>query len=345
MNLATLSNNNLLAPQIDPHTVLDQQAESDTPLIAKILLGIGGWLTAIFTIPLFGLIFGDILFRHDVERLAIVGIVVTALAVWVSRYRQTFVDQLTLAFGISGLVMISIGLWDLTDHDGLISWLALLVAVPLVYVFSKNTVLRFSSILVLSTTLILDLYDRNFSPLMGLLFHLGVLLVLASGLLKTNFWRPALLASIFGYFGFLFIHMLAHLEIGYHQQPSALESWLNIASICLGFPAIIYALTKPKSGKAIGFLVLLAAVFFGLSYFGGEGIAAAIGLLVIAKARNDRLLTGVALLALTVFVIAYYYFLGVPLLHKAYIMLGSGGALVALSIASRRIKTPINSQS
>ncbi|MCI5163410.1 MAG: DUF4401 domain-containing protein [Candidatus Electrothrix sp. AX5] len=75
-------------------------------------------------------------------------------------------------------------------------------------------------------------------------------------------------------------------------------------------------------------LALVATALLGI--FTTPGILVAIALLIMGRAFDDRILTGLAYLFLPCFLIVFYYALHIDLAYKSYIVAGSGLLLLAV---------------
>lgn len=352
MTLKELEENQWLAEGLSATDAANQafsDEQRELPWIAKLLMGAGGWLAAIFLGGFTALLFFEILDFNDEKGLVVIGLVYLAGAVLLSiKADHPFLNQLTLALGISGTVMIVVGFWDegRGGKDGLHSFLATIAICPFVYWLTKNEILKFSSVLTIFIVWFLyqqEGFGRRESPnVLPAIEGVLLVLVLVSGVLKTRLWRPGLIGCIGGMFLFLFLFL--NPEVNNKEDWQGVDPiWVSLVT-AIGFPVVLGMLTRPQKTVAIGFLVFLAALIFGTCYFGGIGIGASIGLIAVGRARNDRMLERIGILGLGVFVIAFYYFLGESLLTKSYIMMATGVALLALSISSNYLfqsKTPI----
>lgn len=311
-------------------SVLRSSAEADVtlPLIARIALGIGAWLAGIFLI---GFIVSVFDFREK-ESLTIIGGLLVMASVFLLRSKKShpFLEQLALAFGLAGYVMSLVGSSDLFANDLAGPFLvASILAVP-VYWFSPHSVQRFfagfwfwltwwgASIGNWSSGL-------NEPMFMGMLVAaLAVILAILGGVpkLSGSFWRPALWSAVAGLAGGLFwlTNNLAR------DFASGRVELIFGAAASLGIVAVLWHLLRP-GGKALTALVAAGVLLVGLALAGVPGVVASLGLMLLAHARGEGFLEGVAVMMLSLFLIAFYYHLGLPLNQKS-ITLMTGGALL-----------------
>lgn len=340
MNLSDLENQNLLVEAntvSDTEKLLNQGDSDDMPWIAKLLLGAGGWLAAIFLVGFTMLIFGT----GANEMAAIVmGCLYLTASIFLSRKTDhPFVSQLTVAVGIAGLVLVNIGVWDMGSNNGLFALIATFVICIVVNFFSKNGVQKFSS--VFSVYLIWWIYRLIERSGLGSSIPLIIAVITAciflSGLIKTKAWRPAMLGTVFG---LLFLLYLPLFPDRYINNWTSIDPLLLSVVIALGFGMVIWKLTGPEGSRAMIYLAAFIVLLYFISWLGNAGIAACLGIIVAAHARNDLSLKWFGILGLAVFVVAFYYFLGTPLINKSYLLLGTGAVLLIASAVIKKVTVP-----
>ena len=335
MTLHCLENENLLEEgktTLDAEEVLNPSGRQAIPWIAKLLLGAGGWLTAIFLGAFTAMLMSDMFGSNEEEIAAIVGLFYLATSIGITRIsNHPFLTQLTLAVGTAGIALTVFGLWDLGNFsNGLISVVVTLVLCAATYFVSRNGLLKYISILaVFITWWFFQLLDREgFDSSLPLSISAILAAAFLSGLIKTSFWRPALWGLISGLFFLLYLPLFPERYI---------ENWQNfdVASlstiIALGFGASLWTLTRPETMREMVAVILFTIFLCLITWFGTAGIAASLGVIVLAHARKDQSLKWFGILALAVFVIAFYYFLGKPLLSKSYLLMSTGVILLSIT--------------
>jgi len=103
--------------------------------------------------------------------------------------------------------------------------------------------------------------------------------------------------------------------------------------ITLAFMALVWKIidehgTSHSSGQSFAALAGVAAL--GAGALSSPGIVAGAATLVLAFDRRNRVLLGLAVIFLLVFGSAYYYSLGLTLLQKSGVLVGSGFLLIAI---------------
>lgn len=301
------------------------------PRIGWIALGIGAWLTGIFLIGFLVTLFG---IRNE-ESMALIGVLLVIASVFLLRWKKShpFLEQLALAFGLAGYVMSFIGSGDLFTNDLAGPFLvALLLLVP-VYWFSPHFVQRFfAGLWVWLTWWGTAMSHRSAGlgePLfLGMLLaSLAVILAILGGMPKFSgpFWRPALWSAITGLGG-----GLVWLTNSFDDRLLSVRvEWLFGAASSLGCVAVLWHLLRP-GGKGLAGLITAGVLLVGLALAGAPGVVVSLALMLLAHARGERFLEGVAVTMLTLFLIAFYYHLGLPLNQKSITLMIAGAFLLGL---------------
>ncbi len=335
MNLEDLEKENLLGDgktAFDAKQILNPPGKQTLPWIAKLLLGAGGWLTAIFLVAL-TMILMDKHLSSDKEVAAFVGVIYLAASILISRCNDhPFLSQLTLAIGTAGLALVVFGLWETGEPEGQISFAVTLLLCPAIYFLAKNEILKYLSIIAIFITWWIFQVANRQEMVSSIVPVISIILtaLFFSGIIKTRFWRPALLGLISGVF---FLLYLPQIPIRYFANSQVFDYMIVSAVISLSFGAATWNLVQPETIKVKAILIGFAAILFLIGYFGSPGIAASLGVIITARARHDATLKWFGILGLTVFVISFYYFLGTPLLSKAWLLLGTGAFLLVSAAA------------
>ena len=340
MKLSDLDRHELIregATMRDVESALFPEDKFAAPWIARLLLGVGGWLTALFVSGFTGLLLFETIGSNEQGLALGVGIVYLAVSVLLSRISDhPFLSQLTLAVGTAGFALVTFGMWEaFGKRDGFYSLWALMVLCPAVYWFSKNDTQRFSSVFVIF--LVWFLYKADYRSgqeyAVPLTVALCGTLILGSGMVRTSAWRPALFGMVSGLL--LLLYVVLAQQTGARQVEPVIDSVWIAGMIAAGFPVVLGILTKPLDPRRVILMVVLGAALMAIGWFGGGGIAACVGLLLVGRARNDRALIWIAIIGLAVFIIAFYYFLGESLLTKSCLMMGTGIGLLLVPVFAR----------
>ncbi|MGV6989687.1 GDYXXLXY domain-containing protein [Testudinibacter sp. P80/BLE/0925] len=122
-----------------------------------------------------------------------------------------------------------------------------------------------------------------------------------------------------------------HIREFFHIITNSLftaEGWrwttLILLLICLS-PVLIHLWISRQQHLKIQSAVTIALLLavFGLAFIASPGILLGFALLLMAYPNHNRLLFGCALLAIIGFLAKYYYWLGLPLLYKSFLLLAN----------------------
>lgn len=131
--------------------------------------------------------------------------------------------------------------------------------------------------------------------------------------------------------------LLVILGFSLMQQPNVwiidwMISTLGILVVLLGWEYAILSRYGVQAKRLLVAGVLLGTTLVLLPTLPAPGIAAAILVLLTGFRRGNRILMGIAIAALVVFVIAFYYYLALTLFWKSLILLSSGIACFGLRV-------------
>lgn len=86
-----------------------------------------------------------------------------------------------------------------------------------------------------------------------------------------------------------------------------------------------------RNMRAAAFL-FLGTIGLALASFKAPGIIAALYMLAVGFHRANRIIVGISITFLVVFLSGFYYNLDITLINKSYILLGTGALLIVLRI-------------
>lgn len=312
------------------------------PLLARVALVIGAWLSGIFLCIFFGLLFDDIFDYHPAA--TILGLVVVAGSLVL--FRKTsglFLEQLALALNFAGTALFMIGTvaWmdDLIPRgsESTVALVSVAILCPIVFAISRNPVQQFLSLAWVYAAGWFVAFEENFLPLLLLLVAVSLFLFLWSWMGKGEKFLNAStkFASLISFLGILVSVSLADSFI----RDSLVEKAAPIirALVPLALGGLVIWLHRDRDGKRILGGVGFTVILFAISWAGAPGVAFAIGLMVLAHLLGDRFFAGFAPFLLGLFLLLYYYFLGVPLLTKSLWLAGIGMALLLNSALLLRV--------
>lgn len=312
-----------------------REEENRLPWVASFSLGLGAWFAGLFTIGFLVLIFSEF-GGADGVGFVVLGLTLLGAGIWMIRLKKNvFLDQFALVLSFAGYGMASIGaeqVW--TGHEDFLgSLLVSLFLCPLVYGLASHIVLRFMSV---SWTWVAALSLASSEGLFSVLLislglGLALIVLILSGRVQMRTWRPALLATLLGIFAAMWIMSGDFFEYSY-RVPFYRGAYPVIGMVMgLGFVCPIWLLQRGRGLKSILAIAVFALVGGAIGYFGGPGVGVALGLMAVAHARRDFWLGSIAVIALTGFMVLFYYYLGVSLMTKSLSLMGAGVATLLLS--------------
>lgn len=308
--------------------------ESTAPWIARLALGLGAWLAGVFFIGFVWLVL-DLMGLDEELVVSGVGLFLVGGSVYLLGYRKSlFLEQLALALSLAGHLLFFFGLHDVVPRNEFAGPLfgAVLLAGP-VYWFSRNAVQRYLSVGWVWLTwwaAAMDFWsgDSKDVVVLGLLlmaFAVVVSLLWGFEKLANPIWRPILWSSLTSQIFSLF-------WLGQFSEWIPLDfSVERLFGVVAGFTwsVLLWRLIRPE-GPARFALLAFALLLVGLGLAGAAGVVFSLGLLAVAHARRERMLEAAAIASLGVFLIVFYYHLGVPLNEKAFLMMGAGAVLLGI---------------
>ncbi len=313
----------------------ESEEERKLPWIARFSMGLGAWFAGIFTLAFLFTLLENMDFESELGYL-VIGLVILGIGVALIRLRKNvFLDQLALVLAFAGYAMASMGIAEwLGSRDFCGPMILSLVLCPFVYWLSGHLVLRFMSVGWVWFTCFAMAFDEGFLWLLlvSLGAALGFVVAGYSGRLRESLWRPALIATVTALFSALWAMSAV---MNWSSNPFFMEAYPAISTILvLGFTCLLWWLERGGGLKATVTVGLFGLVAGAIAYAGAPGVAVALGLMLVAHARGDRWLAGLAVIALTAFLILFYYYLGVSLMAKSLWLMGTGVVLLGLCAAS-----------
>ena len=315
--------------------------ESQSPWPVRAMLGIAGWMGALFLLGFAGVAF-SILFRSATAALPGGAICcITAYTIFRAMPRNDFVAQFGIATSIAGQALLLFGLVKLAGGQPSSGTYLLMAAIEVVLALAvPNYIHR------VFTTVAANFYFWIASAIVGVpalatavaavgfaLVWLGQVQMAA----RPSLWEPL------GYgFAIALLQLDGSLMIGPEfwrmllpsdaRQPHFLL-WTGPVVTGLVFVYVVWVLreragVEPDSTGSI--LTVAAAVVLALCGLAAPGISAAILVLALGFANADRLLMGIGLLAFGGYLSHFYYQLSSTLLMKSIILAGTGVALLGL---------------
>jgi uncharacterized membrane protein len=327
-----------------------QADDAATPWYLQIFVALGAWLAAIF-LTIAALAFLLLMNLRDLRTIEYVLIalgVAGGVLAWGIRYmavKSVFLAHLTLALSIASQCLFITGVWLVAD-DITITIIVTLILESILVVIYPDAIHRFLSTLAIPAALLVLLSEHGWYEAVHVLviaLAVGTLFLwlnesrfIATSRHLDVFTRPLAYALPVALWGTL------SLSIVRGFNPWALSFWwISAVALWLLLCVLIYR-TLQQAGLVsqrrwvIG--LLLGVTLATLPTLQAPGILAALLVMVLGFQCGNRTLTGLAIVLLAVFIIAFYYNLSITLLWKSLTLLAMGLlCLVLRYVVVRRI--------
>lgn len=318
------------------------------PWYVRVMLGIAGWIGALFLLLFVGAAFTFIL--EDAASAFILGAVACAAAFALFRAfdGNDFAEQFGLAVSLAGQVMIIIGLAQFVEPDDPPFYFAVAATQALLALAVPNFLHRVLATTGAAVALALGINQLSLHGLAAPILALGLALIWlepkrwAAG---GRIWRPI---------GYGLVLALLVVET---VRLFDLQTWLGTSNgdpgwmvlygplLGRGLTAallvwVAVALARREDPAPTGRVTVsaaAAALLFGLLSLQAPGLASAVLILLLGFAAGNRLLSALGILGLLGFVSHFYYSLHATLLEKSGLLAITGLVLLAAWFALQRL--------
>jgi hypothetical protein len=321
-------------------------SEAHSPWFVRVMLGIAGWIGALFLLGFVGVGFAMVV-KNAAASFA-VGAAVCAGAAFLFRSapRSDFMGQFGLAASLAGQALMTYAQARWFGHSFTAAALAIALQQALLFALVPNFIHRVwtSWTAVYAAVFALGNYGlQAFAPAavtLGFLWpwlaefdhpRRGELLRAAGYGLALAAVQTAVLH------GSLWMLSLRSL-VGHTLPGGALPPWLgNLAAGLVLVWAVLWLLKREGVGlgEAHGRIALAGAVVLALLSLKAPGVGPAAAILIVGYANGNRVLAGLGIFALLGTLSHYYYALHATLLEKSALLAGAGLALLAARFALR----------
>ena len=330
-----------------------QDHESDMPWYLRFIVGLGAWLASAFFITFFIVLVGwD---EKNRELFGVVGLILLAASLGIFRLRLgLFVSQCCLAASLAGQFMLYYGFLP-AEHHTLASaaFLSLALAV-LLYVLYPDILQR---LIVCMATLQINLawiYLGNNGEPFEEGHQLGDRVVLLTSLywmlhlagIGWCFLRINRQSSRLAPLGYALVLSLAAWQLEnlsdlWPRIVSGHQIWFYYIRPVSTALALLGVITWASGGLTawsrfrLPFMALTLALI-AILWLGAGGVFPALFLITLGFFSERRVVLGIGLILLPVFMSSYYYNLHLDLLAKSVALIGSGLALILLRTGLQR---------
>jgi uncharacterized membrane protein len=294
--------------------------DKKVPFFIQLLLGVGAWFAGLFFLVALG--FADLL--NDEGAMLVAGIVILTPALLLSRKAtHVFPVQLSLAMMMLGQVLVIASTVMLLDNavDELLMCGVMTAALAVLTTrLSPLTVNRFLGPLC-SAWFLTGFVHENVSP-----HGVHVMILLCAALVGAVFCNDRVSRRLIP-FGYAMVVAVFSITL-FMQQYSVWDEpetpmWpLQIVFGLALIGAIVWTAGKDRlKHEPVACALILAAV---LSLVSAPGLLASLALITVGYARDNRVLTGIGVVHVPVFLVYFYYALDMDLLSKSWLLMGCG---------------------
>lgn len=308
----------------------------ESPWYIKLLLGISGWLAALFLMGFIGVSFPNL--WHEASSALIIGLVMIGIAYAIFRSaKNDFTEHLALAISLAGQAWIVFAFFDLINTETLPIILTSFFQVFLVAlmpnylhrVFSSfcaaiafsiamislNIPFLFTSVLLLAAVWIW-LHEFDYPHYWPMLQPIGYGLILALAIIEGTNW--------FGDEVWDFSHNI---------DDNFVRPWMG--ELLSGIVALWAASQLLRRHfqtltQAPKLMLLAGTLLFCAASLEARGIVVGALVLILGFANSNRILMAIGILSLLAYISAYYYVLDTTLLNKSASLLLIGVVLLLL---------------
>ena len=322
--------------------------DARAPWFVRVMLGIAGWIGALFLLGFVGAGFAFVLKSSGAAFVVGAGACAAAVAIFRAAPKNDFVAQFGLAVSLAGQALLVYGAAQWFGFERSAIGIALYVALQqtLLFVLVPNFVHRlwtsWSGALAAAYAM-LDAGLFAFTPAVTTAAFVWVALsefklARHGALVRAGVYGLALAAV---QTSVLHGNLVAAVILGHDRHGISLGEpgvWLGrLASLAVLLWAVMTLLRREglswSSGQ--GRVGLAGALILGIVSIKAPGVGPAAAILIVGYANADRVLAGLGIFALLGYLSHYYYSLQATLLEKSALLAAAGIALLAARLAMR----------
>ena len=310
--------------------VLSSEFVTDSsPWYVRILVGLSAWIAAIlFLVSLFGLSVID-----SPTGAIVIGIIFMVFTILGRRYTQhLFLSQLAFVLNLAGQILCIGGIGFEAESLSVAAISTLPLASILLGVY-PDSVHRFFSVLFSFGAAITLVYDLDIPNAI----HVFILFAAAAVFFvweHESELRTGKYSEFFEPVGYGLTTVLFFMLIPSILPDIPVSSWwvstTGLLVLLLIVEVHLLNFHQIRITHSLGIILLLGTVIVSIPFFAAPGIIAALLVLLLGFQRGNHVLTGLAIIFLAVFLVAFYYHLDLTLLAKSGILFISGIGLIGL---------------
>ena len=334
--------------------VQGEQPENEilgSPWYVKALLAFSGWLAAIFILGFIGVAFKFVFINPGVA--GIVGMFMIAGAFFMLRIpANEFVEHLGLATSLAGQVLIIYAIFNLANHNEVLTWFLIVMLQVALVVLMPSFVHRVVSALIAPIALSMALTEMHIPYFIG-----GIVMFGTSFCWLNEFRYPRQVKKIraIGYGLVLALIALKGTTLfGYRtfgpllsqKQEFFVHPWLGELMIGAVTLYVVWNLLQrygqPVKGR-LSITTLLATLLICALSMNVQGITVGMVIICFGFFCANRVLLGLGIGSLLFYISSYYYLLDTTLMEKSQYLLVVGLILLFVRWLMLRI-FPVHSE-
>jgi len=321
--------------------------ELESPWYVRLMLGVAGWIAALF---LLGFVAAGLAWVFRSEQASFyTGLSMLGLA-WLLLWKfrtQDFTTQFALAVSFAGQVLFAFGVFGVfgTELESTAAWIIMTLSQATLALVMPNTIHRLWSAMAATISFYMLLYSLHLAPIAP-----AIILAAAAWAWLNEFSWPRLGGAVRPVaYGLLLglvmmdvaggaLQPLAEMNVGLEMQ-TLLAPWLGdllTGAVLLGVVWALLRRGQAAFSRPLTIAVLAAVILLVLVSFKAPGLCVGVCIIVLGFAHGNRILTGLGIAALLVYVSSYYYTLDETLLVKSQVLAVSGVVLLLARWLMRR---------
>lgn len=328
----------------------------ESPWYVRLMLGIAGWIAALF---LLGFVAAGLawVIKSEATSTLVGGLIVCIAWLMLRKLgRNDFAVQFALALSFAGQVLFAVGIfgWLGLEQDATAAWLVMTLFQALLATAMPNSIHRVWSAIATTVAFYMLLYSLNLAALSP-----AIILGVAAWAWLNEFSWPAFGATLRPIaYGLLLglaamdtatgaLHPLVGMGVGLSTQ-NHFPPWLGALLSGAVMVSVVWTLLRRwrvSIPDRTAVVALSGAAILVLVSLEVPGIAAGVCIILLGYAHGNRVLTGIGIAALLLYLSTYYYSLGTTLLVKSQALAAGGAVLLMLRWLLLRLLAPNGNRS
>lgn len=326
----------------------DVPAQVASPWFVRVMLGIAGWIGALFIFGFIGAAFAMVMDNAGAAAIAAMICCAGTYAIFRLAAHNDFASQFGLATGLAGQILFAVAIFQQFDADESLAY-GLFFGVEAALTFLMPSFIhRVFTTLAAVAALTLGFAQAGLHGLALPLVVAGCALVWRGELrlaARAELWRPVgyglalgvLQSAATPLLGGEVLFLFRRGGDGWLRQYGPEVGTLLVALVFLAVTVkILRELTIDTASREGLAILCCATLAMGVS-FPAHGLAAALLILILGFAGGNRVLFGLGLLAVASFLSHYYYQMRETLLFKSLILGATGAFLLGARWGLRRL--------